>query len=278
MGKLWRAFCNDRHQDWPKYIAEITIILNYSVSESLGISPAALMLNIDTAVPIFQHLKISTQETLTAEDGIDWNNKLIMADLRRKEVIRKRNSKARQKEKSKQIVQEGDLVFLKQYNVSSLIDHKIKKWLLLYRGPFICVRKVKENVVELVDPTTNQSIGLQSVARCKLWHPTESTRKLWTNLVQKHIPKKTPDGMVEQTVVSKNVSAQVQNIVIHYVNREQDEKLSWNDVTEEGAICNVALRKFLDSTKDQNVENLVVHGYLDPINAKVMFGYFIQPF
>jgi len=120
--RLWRVFCKDKHNAWPEFLVEIVLLINYSITESLGVP--------------FEHLKLSTNEEITTEDGVNWNNKLLMADLRRKEIIRKRNEKHNEKDTRRKIINEGDLVFLRQYNLSNLLEGKIKKWFELYRGPY----------------------------------------------------------------------------------------------------------------------------------------------
>jgi hypothetical protein len=230
--------------------------------------PATLMLNVSTSSPIFEHLKINTKEEVTPEDGIDWSNKLVMADLRRKRVIAKRNQKARQDESRKQEIMEGDLVFIKQYNISSLLDQKIKKWFQLYRGPYVCVRRIKDNVVELVDPLTNKSIGLQSVARCKLWHPSDSVKAMWADMVRRNM------SAGEKENCSNEASEQNQ-VIVHCASRDKCEKLGWNDQSEASDACNLLLQDFIESTHDTSVVNYVRLGYLDPITAKLLFHNFV---
>lgn len=52
----------------------------------------------------------------------------------------------------------------------------------------MCVEKPSDNVVILVDPTSNTLFGKQSVENCKLWTPTPATRAVWTSLMKKRIP------------------------------------------------------------------------------------------
>ena len=114
----------------------------------------------------------------------DWDDKLIMADTKRKEHHKKRNDKHNAGLKTQRDLEPGDLIFLRTHGHSSAADNVVKKMIQLYVGPYICKRIVGNKVAELIEPKTGKIIGHQSFDHCKLWEPTAHTYDIWLRQVQ----------------------------------------------------------------------------------------------
>jgi hypothetical protein len=175
--------CNENHKEWSSVLHDITLLLNYTVSDSLGVAPAQLHLNETEMIPLSGLLKLQTQ----FGEVIDWNDKLVMADVRRRERIQAKNAKINQKMEKRRSISVGDLVFLKSHYLSDGEKCKIKKFFNLFVGPYLCANHPSVNVITLIDPMTGKIIGNQSVTNCKLWKPSESTKNMWLKLVEKHV-------------------------------------------------------------------------------------------
>jgi transposase InsO family protein len=85
MNRLWRVMCQDHHEKWSCYLEEITLLLNYTITDSLGVAPVQVHLNERQLVPIENLLNIRTN----CQADISWTEKLVMVDRRRKGKIQK---------------------------------------------------------------------------------------------------------------------------------------------------------------------------------------------
>ena len=82
----------------------------------------------------------------------------------------------------------GDLIFVRNHQHSDASLSCIKKMFELYVGPYVCMAKPSDKVVELLDPVTKLTLGRQSVEQCKIWRPSESTRNEWMRMVMDLVP------------------------------------------------------------------------------------------
>jgi hypothetical protein len=182
ISRLFRLFCAEKHRDWPKFVSQIVLLLNHSISSSLGISPIEMHFNVDPSVAIERHWNIPLAAKDPAKESEQWKNKMLLADIRRKERISRRNAKIAQQHSNRPQIKLGDFVFLKQHPTSNALDFKIAKFFHVYKGPYVCETQVGTKVFELRDPSSGQSVGIHSIDNLKLWNPTASTRSQWLRL------------------------------------------------------------------------------------------------
>lgn len=96
------------HKEWCKYLSDITVLLNYTTSETLGKAPVEIFLNKYNPVPIWEALGIPIGDE---RDQISYKDKLIVIRNRRGDIITKRNRKINESQNVRRDILEGDLVF-----------------------------------------------------------------------------------------------------------------------------------------------------------------------
>ena len=134
--RLLRLFCNDNHTSWYPKINYIIQLLNHSCSSVTGLSPSELFLHEDMKDSIFE--EIGWPEQIKS---LPWKRKLFLAEIRTRQSRRSRKIKNALNSIK---LQTGDLVMIKNRQVSSKINSQIHKLFNLYIGPFL-VKEIKNN-------------------------------------------------------------------------------------------------------------------------------------
>ena len=130
IGSIFRAYCRAKHTEWPLYVQKVEEWLNSTTHESTGFTPYELIKG--TRPPrILEQLSEYPPEDQT----IDMNVKIQLANesLLTKGERRKQRHDAKGKWTK---YEEGQLVLVKRHDLSSAQDKEIKKFFLLYEGPY----------------------------------------------------------------------------------------------------------------------------------------------
>jgi hypothetical protein len=186
-------------------LIEAVLLQNYAVSCSLGIAPISLHLNIDDSSSVFEHYGLL--EEVQPYDFDDWKLRLIMADLKRKEKIRKQNEKWNEREARKKTIEVDDLVFMRMYRQSSTVSRKISKFFDIYSGPYYVSNVINGKIAELIDPVTGRSVGCQSFERLKLWSPSPECKLKWQQMSWQYAHRYRDDAIANQNAVDKEQCA-----------------------------------------------------------------------
>ena len=182
--RLLRVFCHTKHNDWPKYVSECVLLLNYSICSSLGHAPCELHLNIKPTFGILEQFHLLDSSSSNFQEYLDmWKDKLIMVQAKRSEMIKERNEKANKNQENRKKLKAGDLVFLRSQQLSNAVEQKVAKLCFLYKGPVLVVKVINDNVVQLYDICPWRNLGLQCTGRVKLWSPSDKLRKEWIDKV-----------------------------------------------------------------------------------------------
>lgn len=186
--RLLRLLCKQAHHSWPQYVTQVCLLLNYTVNASIGLAPCELHLNIRPEATILSHFGVLQPKELDPnEESEDWNGRLIMADLKRKTATERRNTRANEDVRITRKVKVGDFVFVKRHNKSDLANKKIAKFFEIFRGPYWVSKVLDGNVVELADPMSGKSIGLQNICNTRLWVPSSACKRKWLALVKMNV-------------------------------------------------------------------------------------------
>lgn len=91
----------------------------------------------------------------------------------------------------------GELVFLRNQAHSDATNDTIRTMLRLYIGPYVCSKKIKETVVEVVEPKTGRITARQSVERCKIWRPAPDIFQQCMTIVKESVPEEVYQYIIE---------------------------------------------------------------------------------
>ena len=209
---LLRTLCKDRHEDWSLYINEIIILLNYTINSSLGVAPIEMHLNADITLPLQRYLGVHFEDQsddLKQDENSLWNNKLLMAEVRRRERIKKRNRKWEQAHSKGHDITLGSLVFLRRHDLSSKVHKRVKKLFALYYGPLFVSKRVGIKTFEVIDISTGKNLGIHSIDNMRIWLPTKETRSRWLKLVKNHLGEE--EFKRKYTIIERSLKATQEN-------------------------------------------------------------------
>ncbi|XP_044762335.1 uncharacterized protein LOC123319431 [Coccinella septempunctata] len=161
LSRLFRTYCSQQHSRWAYEVPKIQEILNEVVHESTGFSPRELQFGTPRLRLLPDNLIIKNR----VEPSLDV--KLRLASI----CLSKRASKraTRNPGKKLHIFDIGDLVLLRANNSSSAIKSEIKKFLLLFEGPFRIKKKIHDHTYLLSLPNSDEERGIFHSSHLKLY-------------------------------------------------------------------------------------------------------------
>nr|CAI5867607.1 unnamed protein product [Callosobruchus analis] len=145
IGRMLRAFCYEKHTKWAQYLGQIESCLNEVVHESTGFSPKFLHFGIQTNSRICEFINPPPNSDARQELTSMWvlAHKKLMTKAERKRTKRQGGLEV--------VFKEGDAVLVRQHPLSSAEDSIIKKFWLLYEGPFWVSKVINPNCYEVTD-------------------------------------------------------------------------------------------------------------------------------
>lgn len=156
LGRLFRTYCYDQHMEWPRYIKYIEWVLNNTVHEATGFTPRELFLRQSRYSPIHEAIECPPSAS------IDVNMQLIMANEVQNTKAEWRKLRHDRRGKPIQFVV-GELVLVRAHRQSSAVDKCIRKFFLLYEGPYSVAEVKNVNAYVLVNPDTKVTVGTYNV-------------------------------------------------------------------------------------------------------------------
>lgn len=160
-----------KHQDWKKFLTDIIFLLNYPICDSLSVVPAQLYLNETSLVSVQEVLGLSQIESDSTTPS--WYDKLLMTDNRIRSKKEQRNQRVDKSRSSFRSIIVRDLVFLRNPTSSSACDKYIKIF-YLYTGPYFCMNKPSDKVLDLLEPLSGTIVG----------RPSDAAREVWKTMVK----------------------------------------------------------------------------------------------
>lgn len=163
IGRLLRSYCFDKHTRWAFVIGFIEECLNNAINETTGFAPYFLQFGRRAAQPIERFINFPPDENL----NIDRSKILCLA---RNRLITKAERRA---DKHNLGVKEvtfkvGDKVLVRSHELSSAADRTIKKFFLLFEGPFQILRCAGPNSYVIGD-LKGKEINKQNVVNLRLF-------------------------------------------------------------------------------------------------------------
>lgn len=169
LGQMFRTYCHDKHTRWPTMLPRIAEWINTTVHDSIGTTPYFLQHGdhptrawnrlLPCPPPEADHTELSREQLIQH----------ALERARNKAAIRSAQHDAKGRATS---YQEGDEVLLKQEHQSDAADKVIKKFFLLYDGPFKVVKSVAPNAYRLADPVSGKETGTYNVTNLRPYKRT----------------------------------------------------------------------------------------------------------
>jgi hypothetical protein len=154
LGRLCRAYCHHSHPSWANFLQRFEDWLNSSVSTVTGFTPN--LVHFGTAHnPINQIIKFP--QNTVSEETMEDLQKLVRQRLEVEGNKRRHKNKLPESEGD---FEKGDWVLLRAERQSSAWDKEIKKFHLLFDGPFEVKKKIHLDTFLLSDPVTRKERGI----------------------------------------------------------------------------------------------------------------------
>lgn len=160
IGKICRMLCHEKHTKWALCLKFIEDCLNHSVHDSTGHIPYEIMFGRPSNY-FLNHIV-----TFPRERKFDYNQKVIAVHQRLTYKAEKRKEKYDKKLKGVKY-NIGDKVLVKTHYQSDKLNKKIKKFFLLFQGPYEIIECKMENsyVVKRLD--NDEIVGTFNVTELK---------------------------------------------------------------------------------------------------------------
>lgn len=161
---MLRSFCHERHTLWPNMLNSIEDCLNNVVNLSTGFSPMFLQKGIKTKAPMHKLIKFPEE----AEVIIPREVVLEVALDNMRTRAEKRADKANKNIKPINL-DIGDAVLIRTHCQSSAHDRTIKKFFLIYEGPYYVLDKAGPNsyIVGNQDGTSKSKQNIVNIKNYK---------------------------------------------------------------------------------------------------------------
>lgn len=170
IGRMLRTYCYAKHTNWVKYLDNIRFWINNTVHETTGYTPHRILFGEEKQLPLGKLLEFPAgNQYVGTEDMIE----IVRKRVRTK--AEKRNNKQHNQQKFP-IYKENQKVLIKDHRLSSTEDREIKKFFLLFKGPYH-VKKVNDNNTLLVQSWDGKEI-LQNIQNVKPYFAPETDEKV----------------------------------------------------------------------------------------------------
>lgn len=170
IGRILRTFCYQKHTAWVGHLPSIEYWLNNVTHSSTGYTPQEL---VDGRRHSFRLNKLIPADELLLDD--EKNTFVQLAYKRLKKTAQYRCEYHNKGKKFPNYVQ-GQQVLLREHKLSSLEDNTIKKFFLLYRGPYLITEVRKNNTVVVISENGQQST--HNVKNIKLYVPPDPGKEI----------------------------------------------------------------------------------------------------
>lgn len=150
IGRLLRTYCIDQHAKWPLYLQVIESWMNKLKSEVTEKTPTQILKGVQPTSEIEKMVQFPLQPTEpTIKDEI-----CVIAD-RIKNKAEKREQKAN-KNRTTKIYTEGQLVLIKNHQLSNADQKEIKKLFNLFEGPYQIKKLIGDTTLVVVNLENNK--------------------------------------------------------------------------------------------------------------------------
>uniref|UniRef100_A0A1B6FNG5 RNA-directed DNA polymerase n=1 Tax=Cuerna arida TaxID=1464854 RepID=A0A1B6FNG5_9HEMI len=160
VNKICRIYCHKKHTQWPDILLFAEHVLNNSVQDTIEAIPYEVMFGKRSDNFLNKLIKFPI------EHKFDHLNKIRLVRENLISKAEKRNKKHNEKlNPIKYTI--GDKVLVKNHVLSNALDKKIKKYFLLYEGPYVITDIKRENAYALTRVDNNEFFGIRNVRELK---------------------------------------------------------------------------------------------------------------
>lgn len=163
IGRLLRSYCFDKHTKWACLLNFVEDCLNSAISEVTGFAPKLLQFGKSSGRPI----EALVSFPFDFQESRDWETVLLLARERLRSRAERRATKHDNQIKPV-VFNVGDRVLVKSHAQSSADDRTIKKFFLLFNGPFSVLRQAGPNSYVIGDLSGKEN-SCQNVINLKLY-------------------------------------------------------------------------------------------------------------
>lgn len=160
IGKIIRMYCYDKHTRWVETLGFIEDCLNHSVHCTTEQKPHEIFFGRPLVSFIDELIDFPTKRNFDHDKKIV----LVRQNLLSKAEKRKLNHDKKIKPVTYNV---GDLVLVKSHELSNKIDKKIKKFFLLYYGPFVVTEVKMTNAYRLRELNNDRCVGVFNTNQLK---------------------------------------------------------------------------------------------------------------
>lgn len=162
LGRIFRTYCHEKHTGWSDYLATIAMWFNVTTHHSTALTPHQLHFG---EAPNRVIDKILTRPP--AEKGQPTHDYLI--HLAKDHITKKSKARVQRHDSHHkcETLNVGDLVLVKTDHQSSASNKTIKKFFLLYKGPFKITKQIGNNAYQLENVITHKIEGSYNIVNLR---------------------------------------------------------------------------------------------------------------
>lgn len=159
LGRMFRTYCHENHTSWANYIGDVEYWINCAVHDSTGVTPFELVMGKKPEMLIEKLLEFPRREDIDTVEKIE---------IVRKQLKRKAEQRKLKHDKGKLVQFKVDDLVLEQTQFkSSSLGKTIKKFFLLYQGPYKISKVLNNNAYVLVHPVSGVYRSTRNVIHLK---------------------------------------------------------------------------------------------------------------
>jgi len=167
-----QAYVDDNHKNWDEHIQKFALALRTAINETTKVTPSLLNLGRQLPLPFDRNLQENNIKTHDQQLEVlrDVPTKLSeLISFVRSNIIEVHRKNKAYYDKSHSLVkfEEGELVLIRNNELSNKFDGVMKKLTNRWIGPFKITRKITDVSFELQHPTKNKIIGKRHVSDMK---------------------------------------------------------------------------------------------------------------
>lgn len=157
IGRMLRTYCHSKHTTWVSYLKKIEFWINNTTHTTTGYTPQAIMGKAYNTIKLKQLVDFPE-----VDQGQDTEVIIQLAYKRMKRMAQLRNQGL---DKGKTFIQYtvGQQILVREHRLSSAQDHEIKKFFLLYRGPYTIMEIKKNNTVVILEEGKPTTYNMQNI-------------------------------------------------------------------------------------------------------------------
>lgn len=156
LGRFFRTYCHEQHTEWPRYVKYVEWVLNNTVHESTGFTPQEIFLKQNRYSPIYEAVECPPGSHMNIDQKITMANEIQRTKAEQRRIRHDRRGNLVR-------YNLGDSVLVRSHRLSSAVDKCIRKFFLLYEGPYIIIDIKGPNAYVVKDSETNKVIGTFNV-------------------------------------------------------------------------------------------------------------------